>query len=104
MIKYQNKKPNMNLTEKELDVVFGILQLKNMSLRTTWFCGHSEKRHYTKGICSSCYHNPSKIVNSWLNYHGCKTYRHMTDRTHRAKCMCSNCYTQFKRVCRQKKS
>lgn len=92
----------MELTDDDMFIVYSILKEKNNSLRSNWFCNHYERKHYAKGVCSSCYHNPSQKVNNWLSFNGCRRAIRSVicghiDRIHRARGLCSVCYTSFKR-------
>mmetsp|Transcript_14711 Transcript_14711/g.12944 ORF Transcript_14711/g.12944 Transcript_14711/m.12944 type:complete len:291 (+) Transcript_14711:120-992(+) len=47
-------------------------------------CEHTDKKHYAKGLCSSCYHKGGRTKKSWNCEH--------KDRVHYAKGCCQDCY------------
>lgn len=60
------------------------------SVRTTkqiTNCEHVNRRHYAKGLCSTCYHKGGRTKLAWNCEH--------RDRLHYAKGCCSDCYNQF---------
>lgn len=60
------------------------------SVRTTkqiTNCEHVNRRHYAKGLCSTCYHKGGRTKLAWNCEH--------TDRLHYAKGCCCDCYVQF---------
>ncbi len=50
-------------------------------------CEHTERKHYAKGLCSSCYHKGGRTKKSWNCDH--------KDRVHYAKGCCHECYITF---------
>lgn len=50
-------------------------------------CEHTDRKHYAKGLCSSCYHKGGRTKKSWNCDH--------KDRVHYAKGCCHECYITF---------
>lgn len=50
-------------------------------------CRHTNRKHYAKGLCSTCYHKTGRTKLSW----NCKH----TDQLHYAKGCCQECYLTF---------
>ena len=50
-------------------------------------CEHTDRKHYAKGFCSTCYHKGGRTKLAWNCEHG--------DRLHYAKGCCQECYLQF---------
>ena len=47
-------------------------------------CEHKDRKHYAKGLCSSCYHKGGRTKKAWSCEH--------TNRVHYAKGCCQDCY------------
>ncbi|CAI2372224.1 unnamed protein product [Moneuplotes crassus] len=58
-------------------------------------CEHTDRKHYAKGLCSSCYHKNGRTKKSWNCEH--------KDRLHYAKGCCHECYVTFHSKRGQKK-
>lgn len=50
-------------------------------------CGHIDRKHYAKGLCSTCYHKGGRTKNAWKCEH--------SKRLHYAKGCCQECYITF---------
>jgi len=50
-------------------------------------CEHKDRKHYAKGLCSSCYHKGGRTKKAWNCEH--------KDRIHYAKGCCQDCYISF---------
>ncbi|CAI2374693.1 unnamed protein product [Moneuplotes crassus] len=50
-------------------------------------CGHTMRKHYAKGMCSTCYHKRGRTKKAWNCEH--------TDELHYAKGCCQECYLIF---------
>uniref|UniRef100_A0A7S3JAI6 Uncharacterized protein n=1 Tax=Euplotes harpa TaxID=151035 RepID=A0A7S3JAI6_9SPIT len=50
-------------------------------------CEHVDRKHYAKGLCSTCYHKGGRTKLAWNCEH--------PDRLHYAKGCCNDCYIQF---------
>lgn len=50
-------------------------------------CEHTSRKHYAKGMCSTCYHKLGRTKKAWK-------CRHL-DRLHYAKGCCHECYVNF---------
>lgn len=50
-------------------------------------CEHVNRKHYAKGLCSTCYHKGGRTKLAWNCEH--------RDRLHYAKGCCTDCYVQF---------
>lgn len=94
----------LELSNDDMFIVFMMLREKNRGSSTTWFCGHNSRKHYAKGLCSSCYHSPKQIIIQWLKFncsHSKRTPRALecghNERIHRARGLCGLCYTKWKR-------
>ena len=53
-------------------------------LNKFFLCSHVNKKHYTKNMCHSCYHNKGKSKKATACPH--------TDKTHYSNGLCQNCY------------
>jgi hypothetical protein len=50
-------------------------------------CPHTDKKHYAKNLCNTCYHRQGRSKKAWLCPH---TYK-----VHYARGKCRNCYLNF---------
>jgi hypothetical protein len=50
-------------------------------------CNHVDRKHYAKGLCSTCYHRSGRTKTAWKCQH--------TDQLHYAKGCCQECYLTF---------
>ena len=50
-------------------------------------CEHVDRKHYAKGLCSTCYHKGGRTKLAWNCEH--------KDRVHYAKGCCTDCYVKF---------
>ena len=50
-------------------------------------CEHTDRKHYAKGLCSTCYHKGGRTKLAWNCEH--------RDKLHYAKGCCQECYLQF---------
>lgn len=50
-------------------------------------CKHTNRKHYAKGLCSTCYHKNGRTKRAWKCKH--------TDKLHYAKGCCQECYLTF---------
>lgn len=66
-----------------------IQQNKSASRRTKVVtkCPHKERKHYAKGLCSTCYHKKGRTKLAWRCPH--------IDQVHYAKGCCQECYITF---------
>ena len=85
----------------EIEAAFILLNISNKRV-----CQHPYKKHYANGLCSSCYHSPSKNIQKWINWcrNSTKNTRKVrkvecehVERPHRARGLCAVCYTDWKR-------
>jgi hypothetical protein len=66
------------------------LQKEKDSLRKTKVvtsCEHTDRKHYAKGLCSTCYHKNGRTKTAWNCMH--------TNMIHYAKGCCQECYITF---------
>lgn len=59
----------------------------NRKTKVVTKCEHTDRKHYAKGLCSSCYHKGGRTKKSWNCEH--------KDRLHYAKGCCHECYVTF---------
>lgn len=57
-------------------------------------CEHTDRKHYAKGLCSTCYHKGGRTKLAW----GCPH----KDKVHYAKGYCQECYIVYKRFRKQR--
>uniref|UniRef100_A0A7S3J2X6 Uncharacterized protein n=1 Tax=Euplotes harpa TaxID=151035 RepID=A0A7S3J2X6_9SPIT len=57
-------------------------------------CEHFDRKHYAKGLCSTCYHKEGRTKLAWDCEH--------TDRVHYAKGCCQDCYLLYHSTRRRK--
>jgi len=50
-------------------------------------CPHTDKKHYAKGLCSTCYHKSGRTKKAWACAHN--------NEVHYAKGCCQECYVQY---------
>lgn len=50
-------------------------------------CEHTDRKHYAKGLCSTCYHKGGRTKNAWNCEH--------RNKLHYAKGCCQECYITF---------
>lgn len=67
----------------------------NRKTKVVTNCEHTDRKHYAKGLCSSCYHKNGRTKKSWNCEH--------KDRLHYAKGCCHECYVTFHSKRGQKK-
>ena len=76
----------------------GYIQLDNKeSSRKSKYvtnCEHVDRKHYAKGLCSSCYHKGGRTKLAWNCPH--------SDRVLYAKGCCQECYSVIKRQRKQR--
>lgn len=59
----------------------------NRKTKVVTNCEHTDRKHYAKGLCSTCYHKGGRTKLAWNCGH--------RDRLHYAKGCCQDCYLQF---------
>ena len=81
-----SKKLEKNLKNIKITFLFFFVRKKMTN------CGHLEREHYAKGMCSNCYHRYGRTKKPWLCTHD-KLY---------ACGLCQNCYiNKYNQVKRQ---
>jgi hypothetical protein len=95
--KHMNNELDLNKHTNEgmlMSPIPGYIQIdsNNVSSRRTKYvtnCEHVDRKHYAKGLCSSCYHKEGRTKLAWNCPHN--------DRVLYAKGCCQECYSVLKR-------